>query len=69
MVKLLFKRIKTNQTFFTFKFLYIFFLKTKMLTGYYTKRGFKERLLKSIKIFPKKKKQKIVIMLMNEIEI
>ena len=69
MVKLLFKRTKPNQTFFTFKFLCIFFLYTKMLTRCYTKKGLKKSFWKVSRSFWIRKKQKIVNMLMDDIEI
>ena len=75
-----YETIKSNPVFFYYFFLYI-----KVLTGYYkkTKKSFKKRLVKGIKIFQKKKEKgkyvcglyrnlserKIFIMVVNDIEI
>ena len=76
-----YETIKSNPVFFYYFFLYI-----KVLTGYYkkkTKKSFKKRLVKGIKIFQKKKKKgkygcglhrnlserKSFIMVVNDIEI
>ena len=66
MVKLIFKAYeKSDEIFFIIFFLYI-----KMLTGYYqkTKKGFQKKLVKSTKIFLKKK-TKSTNMLLSYMEI
>ena len=52
-------------------YLYIYFSSIKVSTGYYqkTRKGFKKRLAKSIKIFLKKRKTKSANMLVKSIKI